>query len=255
MSTAIRTLIVDDEPLARQRLRDLLSTRPDIEILAEAENGVQAVQKVESLLPELVFLDVQMPDIDGFGVLRLVQLEKMPLVIFVTAYEQYAVDAFEVNAIDYLLKPISRLRLEQALTRVRERLTSHGTINKQLNTLLKNVNWQPTTYLQRLPVRSRNSILVLPLDQITSLRLNGGLVYATTAEGEFWTKYTTFTELENLLDPQCFLRIHRQVIVNIDHVREVTAYDKHSARLTLTGGLQVTVSRRHLKELWKTINW
>jgi len=245
----IQTLIVDDEPLARQRLRRMLTPFADVEVVGEAENGPDAVLKVEATQPDLLLLDVQMPDLDGFGVLRMLDLEVLPLVIFVTAFDQYAVDAFEVNAIDYLLKPVRRERLERALTRVREKLGARGPAAARLGKFLQSASGPTREYLQRLPVRVKNRVLILPIDQITSLRIDQGLVHVTTAGGEFWTKYTTFTELEGQLDPKAFQRVHRQVVVNLNHVREVAAYDNNTAQITLSSGHQVQVSRSHMKQL------
>jgi two-component system, LytTR family, response regulator len=250
----LRTLIVDDEPLARERLGDLLGGQPDVQIVGAADGGADAVQKLEALRPDLAFLDVQMPDLDGFGVLRMLEMDPLPLVIFVTAYDQYAVEAFEVSAVDYLLKPVRRERLDQALVKAREKVAARNTAGGQLHDLLRSVARRPAAYLQRLPVRMNRRILILPLDQVAALRIDRGQVCVTTAEGEYWTKYTTFTELENLLDPQVFMRIHRQAMINLNHVREVTAYDKHSARLALTTGQEVTVSRSYLKTLRRALN-
>lgn len=253
----MRTLLVDDELLARERLRDMLAASADVEVVAEAENGLDAVVKIEQHRPDLLLLDVQMPELDGFGVLRMVELETLPLVIFVTAYDDYAVEAFEVCAVDYLLKPVRRLRLEQALTKARDMLSrKEGQPNVPLTALRQALHARrPAAYLQRLPVRSRNRILILPLKQVVALKIERGLVFVTTAEEEYWTKYTTFTELEDLLDERVFMRIHRQVIVNLEHVREVADYDKHTARLTLTGGHKVTVSRSHIKKLRQALSW
>src|SRR6266540_3707480 len=236
----IRTLIVDDEELARKRLRRMLAPFGDVDVIGEAENGAEAVAKIESERPDLVFLDVQMPDLDGFGALRMIELDRMPMVIFVTAFDQFAVNAFEVNAIDYLLKPVHRQRLDQA--------------GAALTQFLKGLA-PPTRAYLRLPVRSQNRILILNVDQITSLRVDRGLVCAATAEGEFWTKYTALTELESQLDPQVWRRVHRQVIVNLNHVREINAFDNSTARLTLTGGQQVNVSRNHLPGLRQLLQW
>ena len=251
----IHTLIVDDEQLARERLRGMLAPFADVEVVAEADSGADAVIKVEKYEPDLLFLDVRMPGLDGFETLRMVETEPLPLVIFVTAYDQYAVAAFEANAVDYLLKPARRRRLEQALAKVREKIASRQVGAAQLNAFLRTVARRPESYLQRLPVRAQNRILILNMEQIALLRIDRGLVRVTTDEGEFRTRYTSFTEMEGLLDPQVFLRIHRQVIVNLNHVREISNFDKHSARLTLRGGQQAPVSRSHLKELREAIRW
>lgn len=251
----MRVIIVDDEPLARERLCDMLAALNDITIVAEADGGVDAVVKIEEHKPDLLLLDVQMPELDGFGVLRMIELEKMPLVIFVTAYDEYAVEAFEVSAVDYLLKPIRRQRLELALAKAREKLARQVQAAEPITVLRQILARRPNSYLQRLPVRAQNRILILPVEQIVALKIEQGLVFVTTADGEYWTKYTTFTELENLLDPGIFMRIHRQAMVNINHVREVSEFDKHSARLTLTAGHQVTVSRSHIKKLRQALSW
>lgn len=252
--TTIRTLIVDDEELARRRLRRMLAAFADVQIIGEAENGAEAVAKIETEQPDLVLLDVQMPDLDGFAVLRLVATA-LPLVIFVTAFDQHAVNAFEVSAVDYLLKPVHRQRLEQALAKAREKLAQPKAQQTQLTQLIQQFRHPAASYLQRLPVRAQQRILILNVEQITALRIEHGVVCAVTAEGEFWTKYTALTELEELLDPAIFQRVHRQVIVNLNHVREINAFDNNTARLTLTGGQQVSVSRNHLPELRKVLNW
>ncbi len=251
----IRTLIIDDEELARKRLRRLLREFADIQIVAEAESGSEAVLKIETHRPDLLLLDVQMPDLDGFGVLRMLDLDRLPLVIFVTAYDRYAVEAFEVNAVDYLLKPIRRQRLEQAIAKVREKLTAREWASARLAEFLQTAIGRPEQYLQRLPVRAHRRIRILPIDEITSLRIDRGLVYVTTAEGEFWTKYTTMAQLEDRLDPDVFIRVHRQSIVNINHIREITAFDNNTARLTLSCGHQVDVSRSHMRTLRRLLNW
>ncbi len=251
----IRTLIVDDEELARSRMRRMLAAFDDLEVVGEAENGAAAVALIESEKPDLLFLDVQMPDMDGFQVLRLTDVAQMPLVIFVTAFDQYAVNAFEVSAIDYLLKPVHRQRLELAVGKARAKTVVPAQAATQLAQFLKSQQRAASGYLQRLPVRGSNRILVLNIEQVTSFKVDRGLVCVTTAEGEFWTKYTALTELEDLLDPKVFQRIHRQVIVNLNHVREITAFDNNTARLTLTGGAEVQVSRSHIKELREVLQW
>lgn len=251
----MRTLIVDDEELARRRLQRMLAAFAEVQLIGEAENGAEAVAKIEAEQPDLVFLDVQMPDLDGFGVLRLVEADSLPQVIFVTAFDQYAVNAFEVSAVDYLLKPVHRQRLEQSLAKAREKLAKPEANQAQLTQLLQQFQRPATGYLQRLPVRAQQRILILNVEQITALRVEHGVVCAATTEGEFWTKHTALTELEELLDPAVFQRVHRQVIVNLNHVREINAFDNNTARLTLTGGQQVGVSRNHLPELRRVLQW
>src|SRR5262245_53092494 len=189
----------------------MLAPFADVEIVAGAGSGADAVLKIERYEPDFLFLSVRMPGLDGFERLRMFATEPLPLVSFVTAYDQYAVAAFEANAVDYLLKPASRRRLEQSLAKAREKLASRQAGAAQLNDLLQAVARRSGSYLQRLPVRTQNRILILPVEQIALLRIDHGLVRVTTDEGEFRTRYTSFTEMEGLLDPQVFLRIHRQV--------------------------------------------
>jgi two-component system, LytTR family, response regulator len=250
----LRTLIIDDEPLARNRMKKLLATVSDIEIAGEAENGAEAITKIEEHRPDLLLLDVQMPDLDGFAVLKMVEVKPMPYVIFVTAFDQYAVDAFEANAIDYLLKPVARERLERAIKKVAEKRRSPRS-DSAIPDLLINLARNTKDYIQRLPVRTQNKILILTIEQIVALRIDRGLVYVASADGEFWTKYTTFSELEDMLDPKLFLRVHRQAIVNLNHVREINIFDNSTARLTLSTGQHVDVSRNHLKSLRQVLSW
>jgi two-component system, LytTR family, response regulator len=250
----IRAMVIDDEPLARNRLRKLLSSVADIEVMAEADSGPDAILKIEEHSPDLILLDIQMPDLDGFGVLRMLDPDALPLVIFVTAYDRYAVDAFEVNAVDYLLKPVRRERLEQALARAREKLKARPDAGREIARFLESISGQSKKYLQRLPARTGKRILILNLDQITSFRIDQGLVFVTAKEGEFWTRYTTFGQLETQLDPNTFLRVHRQAIVNLNHVREVAAFDNNTARLTLSCGHQVDVSRNNIKRLRQALD-
>jgi len=226
----------------------MLGAYSDISVIDEAENGPDAVLKIESVKPDLLFLDVQMPDLDGFSVLRMIDNSVLPLTVFVTAHDQYAIDAFEVNAIDYVLKPIKRSRLEQAVSKVKEKLGARESAGHRLSGFIESAA-PPKTYLRRLPVRSQGRVLILPIDEITSLRVDRGLVFVTAAEGEFWTKYTTFGQLEEQLDPNLFLRVHRQSIVNLNKVREVKSHDNNTARLLLSCGREVQVSRAQMKQV------
>ena len=181
----IRTLIVDDEELARKRLRRMLEPFDDLEIVGEAENGADAVTKIESERPDLIFLDVQMPDLDGFGALKMIELERMPMVIFVTAFDQFAVNAFEVNAIDYLLKPIRAERLLAALNKTRGGpQVSRAALDAAAN--------QPRRHLS---VHERGKIILVPLDDILYLRAELKYVTVRTAQREFLVE-ESLTHLE-----------------------------------------------------------
>jgi two-component system, LytTR family, response regulator len=245
----IRTLIVDDEPMARKRLRRMLGAFSALSIVDEAGNGPDAVAAIESAKPDLLFLDIQMPDLDGFGVLRMIDKKNLPLTVFVTAHDEYAIDAFEVNAIDYLLKPIRRARLDQAIGKVTEKLNTRGKSVESLSRFLGSDAASPKSYIQRLPVRGHGRVLILAIDEITSFRVDRGLVFVTAGAGEFWTKYTSFGPLEYQLDPKVFLRVHRQSIVNLNRVREVKSFDNNTASLILSCGREVQVSRAQMKQL------
>jgi len=227
----------------------MLGAFPDVTVVDEAENGPGAISGIESAKPDLLFLDIQMPDLDGFGVLKMVDKQILPLTVFVTAHDKYAIDAFEVNAIDYLLKPIRRVRLDQALARVRDMLGARTTAADRLAGFLESDSAQPKSYLQRLPVRAQGRVLILAIDEITSLRVDRGLVFVTTPSGEFWTKYTSFGSLEGQLDPKAFLRVHRQSIVNLNKIREVKSFDNSTARLILSCGREVQVSRAQMRQV------
>ena len=250
----IQTLIVDDEPLARKRARKMLAEFPDIELVGEAANGSEAVAAIEAKGPDLVLLDVQMPDLSGFDVLRVVETEDMPMVVFVTAHDEYALNAFEVAALDYLLKPVRKARLEEAIGKVRDRVASGRGLSRQLKKLLEITESPANEFLERIPARREGRILVVPTGHVAALRVDQGLVFIETRAGELWTKYTSLTQLEGHLDPNRFVRVHRQHIVNLDHVREVVAFDNATARLRLSTGSMTPVSRAHLRTLKKLLD-
>ncbi len=251
----IRAVLVDDESLARQRLRRLLGSYGDFQAVGEASGGVEAIERIESLQPDLIFLDVMMPDLNGFEVLRALDGDRSPLVIFVTAYDRYAVEAFEVRAIDYLLKPIHRDRFREALGRARERIENRRESAAAVREFVHSPACPEQGYIQRLPVRSKGRILILPIEKVAALRLDQGLVFVHCESGDFATKYTTFSQLEKRLDPSEFLRVHRQGIVSLSHIREVRAFDNSTARLVLDSGGQLDVSRSHLKNLRRILQW
>src|SRR5512139_4317 len=188
----IRTLIVDDEKLARDRLQSFLRNVKDIEVIGQARNGVEAIRMIEEEGPDLVFLDVQMPGTDGFGVLKAVS--KQFQLVFSTAYDEYAIKAFEVQATDYLLKPISRTRLEEAVRRVRDRLDSHLPAT-DVKAVLKVLEERERRYVEQLPVHKGRQILIVPVGEVYWFEVEYRLVYAHTADDRFMTNFT-LKELE-----------------------------------------------------------
>ena len=255
----IRVLIVDDEAPARERLKRLLAEIEGVELMGEAEGGVQAVEMIESEKPDLVLLDIQMPELDGFGVIE--ALEDPPPIIFVTAYDEYAIRAFEVNALDYLLKPFSRERLEKAVRRAQEALAEEHDLGvsaaerfaARLGPLLESLATQGQ-YLTRLAVRDRDRIRVLDVDEVDWIGVEDEQVMVHVGDRAHLIR-RTLAELERLLDPTTFFRAHRAAIVNLSRVKEVIPWFKGSHKLRLTTGAEVDLSRAQARALRKILRW
>jgi len=247
----MRTLIVDDESPARERLKRLLADVEEVELIGEAEGGVQAVEMIEREKPDLVFLDIQMPGLDGFGVIE--ALADPPPVIFVTAYDEYAIRAFEVNALDYLLKPFSRERLEKAIRRAQEALVEEQDFAARLGPLLESLAAQGR-YLTRLAVRDRDRIRVLGVDEVDWIGVEGERVLVHAGDKAYPIR-RTLAELEARLDPARFFRAHRSAIVNLDRVKEVIPWFKGSHKLRLTTGAEVELSRARARALRRILEW
>jgi two-component system LytT family response regulator len=236
----IRVVTVDDEDLARQVLREFLSAHPEIEIAGECANGFEAVKAVAEMKPDLVFLDIQMPKLDGFEVLELIG--KDAAVVFVTAYDTYAIRAFEVHAVDYLLKPIAKERFEAALERAKERLSGKAPAKAPAAMELAAAARPPSEYLERIPVRDGTRVFIIPVGKLDYVEAQDDYV-ALAAEGKKHLKQQTISQLEESLDPSRFLRIHRSYIVNLERVVKVEPYSKDSHVAVLTNGAQLPVSR------------
>ena len=247
----MRVLIVDDESPARERLKRLLADIGEVELIGEAESGVQAVEIIERERPDLVLLDIQMPGLDGFEVIE--ALADPPPVIFVTAYDEYAIRAFEVNALDYLLKPFSRERLEKAIRRAREALAEEQEFAARLGPLLESLAAQGH-YLTRLAVRDRDCIRVLDVDEVDWIGIEREQVMVHVGDRAYPIR-RTLTELEARLDPTHFFRAHRSAIVNLDRVKEVIPWFKGSHKLRLTTGAEIDLSRARARVLRKLLEW
>jgi DNA-binding LytR/AlgR family response regulator len=247
----MRTLIVDDEAPARERLKRLLADLGDVEVVGEAGDGIQAVEMIERQGPDLALLDVQMPGLDGFGVVE--ALEDPPAIIFVTAYDQYAIRAFEVHALDYLLKPFSRERLAKAIHRAREALAEGQDLSAQLRPLLEDLAVEGR-YLTRLAVRDRTCIRVLDADSVDWIGIEDEQVIVHVGDQAYPIR-RTLTELEARLDPSHFFRAHRSAIVNLDRVQEVIPWFKGSHILRLSTGAEVDLSRAQARALRKILDW
>jgi two-component system LytT family response regulator len=240
----IRTLVVEDEPMARDRVRALLLQQPDFEIVGECGDGAQAVTAIEKLDPELVFLDVQMPGVDGFGVIRAVPPERMPMVVFTTAYDEYALRAFEVHALDYLLKPFDRERFAGTLRRAKERLAAPpADFRQQLQGLLADLRGEET-YPERLAVKKDGRILSLRVADLDWIEAEGNYVRLHAGKSAYLYR-EKIAALEARLDPRRFRRIHRSTIVNVDRIREFVPWFRKDYRVLLLDGTELTLSRSY----------
>lgn len=215
----IRTLIVDDMPLARERIRMLLRTEQEIEIIGERADGDQAVEAIKNLKPELVFLDVQMPGLDGFGVVEKIGVERMPVVVFVTAYDEFAIKAFEVSALDYLLKPFEEEQLNRAVKRAKGEIQKRQTsdLNNHLRQLLAAVKPE-TKYLKRLVVKTAAQTILVQTEDIDWIGAAGNYLELHVGKETYLVR-EQISRIELNLDPEKFARIHRSTIVNLDRIK------------------------------------
>ncbi len=241
----IRTLIVDDEPLARDRVKRLLRDEPDIAIVGEAASGAEAVTAIKFEKPDLVFLDIQMPEKTGFEVIRALDQKTLPTFIFVTAYDQYALEAFEVHALDYLLKPFNRERLERAVARAREHIESkmRGNLDERLASLLADLKGEKK-YLERLVVKSVGRVFFLKTDEIDWIEASGNYLKLHTGRESHLIR-ETMNNIEAKINPEKFLRIHRSTIVNIDRIKELHPMFSGDYDVILQNGTQLTLSRNY----------
>jgi two-component system LytT family response regulator len=249
----IRALIVDDEPLARQRISRMLRTAAEIELIGECTNGEQAVEAVLEQSPDLMFLDVQMPEMDGFEVLKALGNEKIPYVIFVTAYDQYALRAFEVFALDYLLKPFNEKRLQKAVQRAKEQIekerTSH--LATGISDLLRELR-SKAKYLDRLLLKEEGRARLVKTQQIDWIEADGKYIRLHIGK-ESHLMRESLTQLESRLDPQHFLRIHRSTIVNLNRIKEVQVWFYGEYRILLHDGTALMLSRTYRKKFHETV--
>jgi two-component system LytT family response regulator len=236
-SRKLTAVIVDDEELARAVLREMLKAHPEIEILGECANGFEAVKTVSERKPDLLFLDIQMPKLDGFEVLELIGSDIA--VIFATAYDQHALRAFEVHAVDYLLKPVAADRFEAALERAKQRL---GAPLSPAVTELAASAREPGHYSERIVVKDGTRVHIIPVAKLDYVEAQDDYV-ALASQGKKHLKQQTISSLEALLDPKNFLRIHRSYIVNLERVTKVEPYGKDSHIAILDDGARLPVSR------------
>ncbi len=247
--TTIQIAIVDDERLSRTRLRRLLCQDPALNVIGEYETGQQALKCVTEHAPDLMFLDIQMPGLDGFGLLDSLGLNRIPCTIFVTAYDEYALRAFEVRAFDYLLKPFDEARLLETVRRAKEHLFHrHLEADRdRLRLMLDNMN-RPERYRDRLAVRTGENVILMRTEQIDWVEAADNYVYLHCGS-ETHVLRETMNSLERTLDPNIFLRIHRSAIVNLDRVKALQPWFRGDYRVLLSTGAQLTLSRSYRQNL------
>ena len=251
----INTIIVDDEKPAREELAFLLKAFPEISLIGQGKNGLEAVNLIKEHNPDLVFLDVQMPGLDGFGVLqKLVERKlKVPHVVFATAFDHYAVQAFDVNAVDYVLKPFDKARLSKAITKAKREIEAHTSTTERLEQLVsqlsapKSASNQPSKIL----IRSQQRMLLVDAEDLIFASIEGGLISVTAKDLEGSSNYRTLEELHATLDSDSFWRPHRSFLVNIHHIREVVPWFKSSFMLKMNDkkSSEIPVSRQQTKRL------
>ncbi|MBV8675080.1 MAG: response regulator [Acidobacteriaceae bacterium] len=264
----ITALIVDDEQLAREELKYLLDSAGSVEVVAQGANGIEAVELIREYQPDVVFLDVQMPGLDGFAVLKqlIEHNDRLPQIIFATAYDQYAVRAFDVNAIDYLLKPFDKARVLQAIERARQRLQETAQAEGEpiaggglkLDALIRLIEQQqsPRVHSGKIVLQAQSRLLLIDQKDICFASIDEGIITVATPTIEGQSKCRTLEELLELLDPSTFWRAHRSYVVNINHIKEVVPWFKSSYQLRMDDKKQteIPVSRaqtKRLRELFK----
>ncbi len=244
----IRTLIVDDEPLARRKIREFLKEDREIEVVGECGSGPQAVLAVRSVTPDLLFLDVQMPEMDGFAVLDELREERLPFVIFVTAYDKYAVKAFEVRALDYLLKPFHRERFARATDRAKAQLRAPANdLAAQIRELIEELRPQ-TRYLERVIIKTSGTVFFLKTEEIDWISAEENYVRLHCGKASYLLR-DKISNLETQLDPAQFRRIHRSTMVNMDRIRKLHPHSHGDYHVTLEDGTELVLSRGYRERI------
>jgi len=246
----IKTIIIEDEEAARVLLKNYLTAFDDLELVAEFSDGFSGLKAINELKPDLVFLDIQMPKLTGFEVLELA--EHKPVIIFTTAFDQYAIKAFEANATDYLLKPFSRERFSNAVNKAKERINSNSKDDNKIRSVLRAIDEKPEI-IDRIAVRSGTKIHVIPSDEIIYLEADGDYVKIHTKEGSF-LKEKTMKYFETHLDPKNFIRIHRSYIANVSSIQRLDYYDKENYVAVLKNNERLKVSNSGYKLLREALN-
>jgi two-component system LytT family response regulator len=249
----LRVLVADDEPLARKLIRRFLKQEPDVELLGECGDGKETVAMIRNTKPDLLFLDVQMPELDGFAVLDTLGAADMPQVIFTTAYESYAIRAFELHALDYLLKPFDQVRFKAAMQHARERLRNHrpGEEGVQIGSLLETIKAQQQ-HLDRLIIKADGRITFLNTHDIEWIEADDKYVYLHTAKGKKMVRQT-LSSMEAQLDPKRFRRIHRSAVVNVERIKEMQPLFNGEHSVLMDDGTKLTLSRTYKDKLFELL--
>src|ERR1017187_9413535 len=253
-SPAIRTLIVDDEPIARQILRDELGGFSDVDVVGEAENGAEALGKIGQLTPDLVLLDLQMPGLGGFDVIRRLPEDALPIIIIVTAYDQHAVRAFEAGALDYLLKPVRRERLEKALDRARALRGKNREVAESLAQLSEGTEPPETARGRKVVGRNGSEYYLLDLDDVLAFQAEREIVWILTARQRYMATQT-LRSVDERLRGSVFQRVHRNALVNVNHVRKMSPMSSQRWLLTLSNGQEFIVSKRQASTVRRLLQW
>lgn len=252
-ATRIRALVVDDEPLAREMIREMLDSDSEVEVVGECANGREAVEVIRSSTPDIVFLDIQMPELGGFEVLESLDPNVTPYVIFVTAYDQYAVRAFEVHALDYLLKPFDRERFEVAWQRAKAqlKLDRASRRDQDIIALLEELKAGPR-YLERLVIKNGGRVFFLHVQDVYCIEAEGNYVRVYDNQKGYLLR-ETISSLEGQLDPKQFLRIHRSAIVKLDRIKEMQPWFHGEYRIIMENGKQLALSRNYRANLQEAV--
>jgi two-component system LytT family response regulator len=254
--TRLRVVVADDERPARRFLLTMLADVGGVEVVGEAESGAQAIEAVQSLRPDLVLLDLQMPELSGLEVARRLGPDSLTMFAFVTAFDDHAIEAFELNAIDYLLKPVQRHRLEATLARARDRMAAKEPPEARAASLARAIETYRTprpVYADRIPVRVKDNVLLLPVRQIASVVSDGEMLRIATTTGESFTISHRLHALEARLDPRRFLRLGRGTLVNVDLIARVSPMPGGTYLAVLTTGQELPVSRSQSRVLRETL--
>ena len=251
--TVLRVVIADDERPAREFLKSLLRDFADVEIVGEAENGADAVEMIKETRPDLALLDLQMPEMSGIEAVKTLRKSQMPVVAFITAFDNYAVQAFELNAVDYLLKPVEKQRLGETLRRAAERL-EHADWRETETEKIRNAastyeESSGSEYLERIPVRQRDTIVLVAVDEIASIVADGELLHITTVDNKKYTINYRLKDLELRLDERKFVRLSRGAIANLDMISRIAPMPGGTYQIFLKNGQEITSSRLQSKIL------